>query len=180
MRAELSSIPPGLPDLSGVGLQVERLTPFSLTRIVAFYERVEEYLALEEQPPTPMEAAVDLLDGVPPGVSHECKFVLGLLSGGELVGLLDVVQGYPTLETYFVGLMVLRPDQRGHGLGELVLEALERWVRSRGGEALRLAVLMNNPRGQAFWRRCGFVGEAEPVQRVDMPGKVYRFTKSLL
>lgn len=184
VRADATAHPPAaerisLPDLSGVALRVERLTPLSLPRVISFYEQVPEYLALEEEPPTPTEAAVDLLDVAPPGIPHEQKFVLGILNEDGLIGLLDVVQGYPSTTCYYVGLLVLLAEQRGHGLGELVLEALERWVTERGGQEMKLAVLLNNPKGLAFWRRNGFELEGEPVQRLDMPGRVHRLHKRL-
>lgn len=168
-----------LPDLSGVALRVERLTPLSLPRVSAFYEQVTDYLALEEDPNTPTEAAVDLLDVAPPGIPHEQKFVLGILNEDGLIGLLDVVQGYPSPTCYYVGLLVLLAEQRGHGLGELVMDALERWVIMRGGQEMKLAVLLNNPKGLAFWRRNGFEIEGEPFQRPHMPGCVHRLHKRL-
>ena len=42
------------------------------------------------------------------------------------------------------------------GIGTRLLEAVERWARSRGLDRMELRVSVHNPRGRSFWANRGF------------------------
>ncbi len=73
----------------------------------------------------------------------------------RLDGVLAVLLGYPTPTTAYVGLLLLRPDNRRHGLGVVLPDRLEADLPP-AFTTLRLAVHHNNPDAARFWRRQGF------------------------
>jgi GNAT superfamily N-acetyltransferase len=91
-----------------------------------------------------------------PGGSLDEALKLGLFSGGRLLGIADVGFGFPEPGDAYLGLMQFAAEARGRGLGALFLRHIEDAARARGAPRLYLAVLHQNPRGQAFWERSGF------------------------
>lgn len=57
---------------------------------------------------------------------------------------------------WYLGLLLLKPGARGHGLGEGVLRAAEGWAREQGARRMRLACAEQNTAGRRFWERQGY------------------------
>src|SRR5262249_12683756 len=137
------------------------LTPDDGPAVQALLERSADYAELVMGvPPRPAEAQSLYID-LPEGKGYADKFLLGIFSGrkGEqrLVGVLDAIRDYPEPGEWWIGLLLLEPEQRGHGLGERAFRALEHWAGARGASGIRLAVLEHNVRAKRFWQRLGFV-----------------------
>ena len=127
------------------------------TLIFDLMQRCAEFsLLVSGQPPEPQEAA-DLLVDLPPGKGLEDKFAMGVFDGPEkLLGLVDLIRGYPRPEVWFIGLMQLDPAYRGQGLGRQLYQALEAWSIQRGAREIMLGVVAQNVDGLAFWEKLGF------------------------
>jgi ribosomal protein S18 acetylase RimI-like enzyme len=106
-------------------------------------------------PPRDDEAA-RLLALLPPGRTLADKEVLGLHRDGEMVGVVDLLRGYPSPTDWYVGLFLLSPEARGAGLGTAVVDEIVERVVAEGGRALHLIVREDNLRAFAFWRRHRF------------------------
>lgn len=105
------------------------------------------------------------LDEKPPGPCT--KELLGVVVEEQVVGLVDLLRGYPTPDVGFIGLLALDPAVRGRGLGRqaeaLILKRLDT-------AKVRLAVNFINPRGKAFWESCGYRVIAErPLRAAEDP-----------
>lgn len=59
-------------------------------------------------------------------------------------------------EQAYLELMMIGQPWRSQGLGGWAVQALLQRLRENGCRALFAHVQVNNPRGQAFWLRCGF------------------------
>jgi ribosomal protein S18 acetylase RimI-like enzyme len=92
---------------------------------------------------------------VGPGLEH-VVYGVTLRETDRLDGVVAVLLGYPTPTTAYVGLLLLRPEIRRHGLGVALLDWLEAALPP-AFTTLRLAVHHNNPDAARFWRRQGFV-----------------------
>ncbi|MDD3965802.1 MAG: GNAT family N-acetyltransferase [Candidatus Neomarinimicrobiota bacterium] len=98
-----------------------------------------------------------ILNELPPGKSKEDKFVYGLLDREErLVGILDVVRNYHEEGEWTIGLLMIRPEDRGRGEGRRMHAFVKLKVIEQGGRCLRLGVLENNTRAWKFWRELGY------------------------
>jgi GNAT superfamily N-acetyltransferase len=121
------------------------------------FEVCEDHVRLHEGRAPTWEQVEELLRELPPGRTLADKYVLGIRGADHrLIGVIDVVRDYPASGEWYLGLLLLHPGERGRGLGERVYEAVEAWVRRRGGAAMWLAVLEQNPRARRFWKRLGF------------------------
>lgn len=137
---------------------VTRLGAEHLDALERLMERCPDYQIVERGVVASREMAEEVLTMAPPG--HEAgKWLLGVMppdSGGRIDGVLDVIRDYPAAGNWYVGLLLLDPELRGHGLGEQVMRALETWMLGEGGRSIELAVLEHNAPAGRFWHREGF------------------------
>jgi len=111
--------------------------------------------------------AVDVLTARPPGTDPAAKTVLGAIDDtGVLVGLIDVIRGWPGQGDAHVGLLQTAASRHRQGLGRALHTALEeRVARWPEISRLRLAVVdTNQEAAEPFWRALGYepTGDVRP------------------
>lgn len=116
-----------------------------------------------------------LLAALPPGKTAEDKFVFGVSRSGELVGCVDVVRGYPTNNTAFIGLLLICEGYQGLGYGGAAYQLLEGLIAGWGSTKVRLAVVQSNPQAVGFWARMGFEETGERLPYCDGVVKSWLF-----
>jgi GNAT superfamily N-acetyltransferase len=89
---------------------------------------------------------------------------------GQVVGVASATS-YPTLHVdggvAYITALVTDEKARGHGVGRALVEAIERWARSRGAARLSVTSAEHRDDAHKFYPRIGF------------PYTGRRFTKSL-
>lgn len=55
-----------------------------------------------------------------------------------------------------LGLMLIEPEERGKGLGNIVHEALVDWAKDLGAKSFRIGVIEENFKGMNFWSDLGY------------------------
>jgi ribosomal protein S18 acetylase RimI-like enzyme len=109
--------------------------------------------------------AHNILYDLPPGKKPEDKIVYGMLKSGlKIIGVLDMVRDYRISGEWTIGLMILRPDERGQGLGRQLFGFAKHRILQENGHSIRLGVLEENYRARLFWHSLGF-RETEIVKR---------------
>lgn len=110
------------------------------------------------------EGILEGMAALPPGVSAQNKFYIGFFDGEELTALMDLVLGYPSPDTAYIGLFMTKPEMQGRGLGSRIISDCADRLRLHGFVKLRLAVDKGNPQSAGFWTKNGFslTGEAYP------------------
>lgn len=150
----------GLP-----GYAVHRLWPEDAESLQQLLDRCSDYALLVEGEVASPTAGQDLFREVPPGKQVDDKFVLGIVDGaGRLIGLLEGVRGYPEAAVWWIGLLLLAPEARGHGIGRQLLADFSQYARTQGAAAIMLGVVEENVRAYRFWQQVGFrlVRQTEP------------------
>ena len=105
----------------------------------------------------PNEATVaKYFDDIPKGVPLNKALKLGMFSDGRMVGLLDLVCGYPNDDDWYIGLLLIAPVARNRGFGKRVVDRIVQAGSARKVKRVLLAVLEENTAGRAFWSREGF------------------------
>ena len=136
---------------------VRQLEPNDEKILQKLYEQCADYAYLVDgQEPSPSAAREEFL-AVPEGKTLQDKFMFGLFDiRNVLVGLIESIRHYPDDRSWWVGLMMLAPEQRGKGLGSEFYRAFERWVSAHGAQQVMLAVVEENEPGFRFWQKIGF------------------------
>ena len=100
------------------------------------------------------------------------------VDASEPVGLAGGYQAGPGT----VGLisMFVRPEARGHGVGEALISAVLDWARARNASSVHLWVTETNKYARLLYERCGFspTGERQPLPSNPNIGEV-AMTRSL-
>ena len=119
---------------------------------------------------------------LPEGKSYEDKFVFGVLLGGRMVGCADLVLGYPTADTAYLGLLLISERFQHRGIGQAAYHHLEAFVQGWGTcDRIRLAVVRVNEPVTSFWERLGFrpTGETKPYRYGPVISESILFERAL-
>ena len=135
---------------------LRQITEDELDAVQALIERCDEYYVLTTGAGPKPTAARGVWDALPPDLPRGAKLTLGVYLPG-LVGLVDVVRGWPRAKTWLIGLLLLAPDVRGRGVGAHAVSAIDAAAAEAGATSLRVAVVHANAPALAFWQRLGFV-----------------------
>ena len=129
----------------------------ALEAVQTLCETCADFFWLVEGSTVAPGAGLDIFESLPPGRSIEDKFVYGLFNRqNDLLGVLEGLRHYPDEGTWWIGLLLLAPDARQHGLGRKIVQCFFEAVRLAGGTAVQLGVVEDNQAGYRFWRRVGF------------------------
>lgn len=140
------------------------------------YEQCMEFALLTDGQPPSLTAARDEFDALPDGKTTEDKYILGLFNPqNDLIGMIESIRHYPDNQTWWLGLMMLSPEQRGQGLGSAFYQAFENWVSAQGVKQVSLSVIEANKLGLQFWKSLGFeaIRKTEPRQFGNKVHAVY-------
>ncbi|MFI1170184.1 GNAT family N-acetyltransferase [Streptomyces melanogenes] len=75
---------------------------------------------------------------------------------GRAAGVVSLLHEHPKDGCPWIGLLIVHGDQQRRGTGRLLAQLIENRFREQGRDAVRLAVLENNPTALAFWRSLGW------------------------
>jgi RimJ/RimL family protein N-acetyltransferase len=134
-------------------------------QLQALCERCADYSAMIEGEPLSSTAAQSLFYALPDGKDYADKFLIGIFASGKLIGVLDVIRDYPEKNIWFIGLLMLEPEQRSKGIGASIIDSFGNWALGLGARQLRLSVAEENIRALKFWRRMGFKEASGRLQK---------------
>lgn len=141
----------------------------------ALHVRCADFIEANTGHPPRDDEAERMLAVLPPGKTLADKQVLGVIRDGAMVGVVELLAGYPGPTDWYVGFLMVAPEARGAGLGASVFREAAGRVAQAGGRTLHLIVRDDNPRAIAFWERQGFTFVNYQVQ--DLGTKINRVLK---
>jgi ribosomal protein S18 acetylase RimI-like enzyme len=138
----------------------ERLPEFTVRAVtmenLSFYESIffsnEEYYRLTDGNPATRKTCEDTIDSFPP---HQV-YSIGISRQEEAVAFLSILNGYPDVETLYIGLLLVDEKYKRKSVGTLITKAILTTASELGFKKLKLSVQENNLSGLKFWRKMGF------------------------
>lgn len=155
-------MPPARPTLdltlpSDLGVLVIRsLSDADGNDLQRLCERCHDYFELVTGLPVGGAEAQSLFSGLPPGKMNDDKFLFGVFRSSALVGVIDLIRDWRRERSWTLGLLLLDPAIRGHGVGRALVGLLDAWIGAQGATSFRLGVVERNSRAVLFWRGLGF------------------------
>jgi RimJ/RimL family protein N-acetyltransferase len=146
------------------------------------YEKTPGYFIKVRGTPAEPQAAERTFSMIPDGMSYEDKFTFGMFLKSELIGIVDLIRGYPDDRTAFIGLFLIAEPYQKLKLGFQSFHELESEVRKWPEvQKLRLSVLETNSQVIPFWKKCGFspTGERKPHEEGIVKSEHILFEKML-
>lgn len=147
-------LPPQIP------MAARQLMKSDAAMVQVLCDESVDYYQLVYGGPASANEGLEILTELPPGKPSEDKFVFGFFAGNRFVGVLDLVRDFRSAGEWYLGLLLLTPDARGHHHGSLILDATFHWLRHKAARSIRLACAEQNEQGRRFWERHGFRSEA--------------------
>lgn len=95
----------------------------------------------------------DMQVSVPEGARRS---FLGIDRQGAALAVLDVLEGHPSAEVCWIGLLLVHARAHRKGVGRQLVSALMDAAKEGGYRALRLGVIAGNDAAVAFWQSFGF------------------------
>jgi len=132
-------------------------------------------------PPGPADAQ-STYSALPPDKTYEEKFVIGIWHADRLIGVIDVIRGYPREDIAYVGFLLLSEKHHRRGYGRAAYRQLEDVIRSWGTcHRVRLAVIRVNAEAVPFWLSLGFhaTGKVKPYRNASIVSEHMLFEKRL-
>ena len=102
----------------------------------------------------------------PPGVDIKDKYYVGFFREGELVAVMDLIDGYPEQDICFIGFFMMNAALQGRQIGSGIISDVCAYFKQLGKTAVRLGIAEDNPQANRFWSRNGFVA----IDRKPMDG----------
>ena len=161
-------LPINFPGLAGY--TIAPLTRGDRPSIQQLCERCAEYVELTTGHKPDSSEADRLYRTLPAGKSLDDKMLLGIFSvhPERLIGILEAIYNHPQADDWYLGLLLLDPAQRGHGLGTRIYRNLEQWLAEIGASTIWLSVLEANQPAYHFWQHLGFEEvERQKSERID-------------
>ncbi|HEU0036343.1 MAG TPA: GNAT family N-acetyltransferase [Kofleriaceae bacterium] len=144
------------PAIELAGHELRRVTAADEPALQAMLASDPAYFRLAEgAPPRPTEAH-EVLTELPPGHPAERKHVWALFAADGPLAVIDILEGYPDAESWYLGLIFVAPAARDGRLGTTILASLAEHVVESGGTKLRLAVVSANLGARRLYDRLGF------------------------
>ena len=103
------------------------------------------------------ESILDDMTALPPGKTAEDKYYIGFFAQDTLIAVMDLITGYPTEKTAFIGLFMTDIKYQSKGIGSAIITEAAAYLRTQHFEKIRLGVDKGNPQSYGFWQKNGFV-----------------------
>ncbi|MFE0174264.1 GNAT family N-acetyltransferase [Streptomyces sp. NPDC059002] len=140
-----------------------------LTEVTGLYASNREFFALGGEFPAPDDIRIEqVAKALADELAHPGAEVLLARSRGELVGIASTLARHPdpTDPDPWIGLLMVDARRQRSGLGRELAGLVEQRLRDAGRDAVRLAVLENNPKALRFWAALGYlvIGHREDIE----------------
>jgi GNAT superfamily N-acetyltransferase len=133
------------------------LDPPDIQALQGLLERAGDYFEIATGAPPAADEATRAYVAGPPMKSVDDKRIIGLFDErDQLIGVLDALMDWPDPGTWSMGILLLDPGHRGHGLGTAALAAYESWARDQGAREFRTAVMAHHADGRRFIEQAGY------------------------
>lgn len=136
--------------------KVKTITPSDVTQVFSLCRKNELYY--QHRPPFVTEQSIlDDLKALPKGKSIDDKYYVGFFDGSQLIAVMDLIVGYPSVSTAFIGFFMTDVSIQHQGIGTKIIQELSQYLKNRSYRQVRLGWVKGNPQSEAFWHKNGFV-----------------------
>ena len=89
---------------------------------------------------------------LPPNITKDNKYFVGFYKDKTLIAIMDLIDGYPNKEIYWIGLFMIDVNYHKQGIGTKIISTMIKHTQKN----IQLGCLSNNKEGDAFWSKMGF------------------------
>lgn len=112
------------------------------------------------------------LEMLPPNKESEDKYFGLILDNEKVIGVIDLIDGYPRKDIAYIGLFVIDKPLHRKGIGKKLYFNIENMLKENKYSAVMLGVLKTNKKGQDFWNSLDFKTVKETKDYFEMKKKL--------
>ena len=138
-------------------LDLEIVTLHSQDLVLSIFESSPSYFMRVDGCLPTIATVEDAILGRPssPSLNYQKEFLI-IREEGRAIGTVELHHHHPTAQVSYIGLLLIREDLSGRGLGKICYVELEKYLRQRHRiKAVRLGVSDEND-VSGFWSKLGF------------------------
>ena len=123
--------------------RVRALDDADADAVLAIYKENELFYRYTSAKPTKEQVYEDMC-ALPPGKEPSAKHFVGFYDADGLIAVMDLIDGYPTPETAYIGLFMMRLSMQGKHVGSAIVAEAEKHLKEAGFETVRLGINKGN------------------------------------
>jgi len=136
--------------------EIITITKSNFDQIMEVYNTNQEFFLLTEGKEVKAEDCIKDKEAVPPDFDIKKKIYISIWKNGKIVGILDLLIGYPTQYCVWIGLLLIHGELHGKKIGSMIVTAVLEATKAIGYKSVQLGVIENNVAGISFWHKHGF------------------------
>ena len=146
--------------------QIERIEHNDIQKVLGLMNSNPEYF--KYCPPKPSVGTIENdLIALPPNMTMNDKYYLGFYDSSELVGILDLIIGYPNKNSAFIGLFMIDKKFQNKHIGTNIINDITNYFTLNGYNEIRLGYAIGNDKAKSFWEANGFCPTGVVAHNVD-------------
>jgi len=138
------------------GYEIEPITKQNFRQIFEVYDTNQDFFHLVQGEKATIESSINDMVAVPPNCDIEQKIYISIWKNDKVIGILDVIEGFPDPTSFWIGLLLIHGEMHGKKIGSRIVDAVLNAAKVTGYKTSQLGVIENNTKGIAFWQNCGF------------------------
>ena len=135
---------------------VRYISKSNLNEILNIMKENPQFYKYTDSKPT-IDDIINDMTITPPGIDLSKKHYIGFYKLNELIAIMDLIDGYPTDDTSYIGFFMINKKYQGQGIGSIIINELEKYLKEDGKMTIELAIDKGNPQSTNFWQKNGFV-----------------------
>ena len=136
--------------------EIVPITRQTFERIFEVYATNQDFFLLVNGINATIENSISDIDAIPPDTSVEQKIFIGIWEAGKVIGVLDLILGYPEQTSVWIGLLLIHGKLHNKKIGSRIVNAVLDAAGTAGYQSVQLGVIESNTKGMAFWQKHGF------------------------
>ena len=122
------------------------------------------------------ELVLNDLHITPPGIEQSSKYYVGFYDNTVLVAIMDLINGYPSGDSAFIGFFMMNKRLQGNQIGTEIIQEICQYLKSIGISSVLLGIDKDNPQSNHFWQKNGFF----VIKEVEQNGGIVSVAKKTL
>jgi len=136
--------------------EIAIITKQNFEQVFNVYNANQDFFMLVKGEKATIESSISDISALPPNCTIEQKIYISIWKNGKVVGILDLIEGYPDKTSIWIGLLLVHGNIHGRGIGSKIVCAVLNSAKMSGYKSAQLGVIENNAKGIDFWQKHGF------------------------
>ena len=151
MGAMIGTLKKELPEYN-----IEPITEQSFSHAFTVYDTNQTFFLLTQGKEATIESSAEDITAAPPNFDISNKLYLGIWRNDDIIGILDLLKGYPNEDCIWVGLLLIHSNFHNKKIGSTIVDAVLKSAELERYKSVQLGVFGANTKGLSFWEKHGF------------------------